>query len=67
MNNTIQATRNAPHIFHKMDAAGTMPNKSLEDNGGLAGGLLVGSMSMLSGFRAVPQLWCWACGDGAAE
>jgi hypothetical protein len=34
------------------------PNKSLEDNGGLAGSRAVGSVLMLSGFRAVPQL-CW--------
>ena len=35
-------------------------NKTLEDNGGLAGSGVVGSAFMLSGFRAVPQLWRWA-------
>jgi hypothetical protein len=35
-------------------------NKSLEDNGGLAGSRVVGSVFMLWGFRAVPQLWRWA-------
>ena len=34
----------------------TRPNKSLEDNGGLAGSGVVDSVLMLSGFRAVPQL-----------
>ena len=34
-----------------------LTNKSLEDNGGLAGSLVTGSVIMLSGFRAVPQLW----------
>ena len=36
------------------------PNKSLEDNGGLAGSRVVVFVFMLWGFRAVPQLWRWA-------
>jgi hypothetical protein len=35
------------------------PNKALEDNGGLAGSWVVGSVLTFSGFRAVPQLWRW--------
>jgi hypothetical protein len=36
------------------------PNKSLEDNGGIAGSGVVGFVFMLWGFRAVPQLCRWA-------
>ena len=39
-----------------LNAGRELPNKSLEDNGGLAGSWVVVSVLMRWGFRAVPQL-----------